>query len=210
MTAIPALRSRPAVAAPAASALFGLVLGAATYLLHGVSPVFERATNSSSSWIVWTALAGALVPRVRTAAACGALMMIMTCAGYYATSSLNGTFGSGGIPTALVWAAAGTVGGPLVGAAGWAVRRETGIRRHLGVALIGAVVAGEGLYLGLELDYWGEAAAFLGLGAVLTAALTWYRARETGPRPWLPVPLMPAVAAAYFGLEAGVLNALLG
>ncbi|MEU6343591.1 hypothetical protein ABZ883_21925 [Streptomyces sp. NPDC046977] len=52
VTATPALRSRPAVAAPAASALFGLVLGGATYLLHGVSPVFERATNSSSSWIV--------------------------------------------------------------------------------------------------------------------------------------------------------------
>ncbi|MFJ5215545.1 DUF6518 family protein [Streptomyces sp. NPDC088354] len=210
MTALTALRSRPALAAPPMCALFGLALGAATYLLHGVSPVFERATNSSSSWIVWTALAGALIGRVRTAAACGALMMITTCVGYYVTSSLSGTFGTGGIPTALVWAAAGVVGGPLVGAAGWAVRREKGMRRHLGVALIGAVVAGEGLYLGLELRYWGEAAAFLGLGTVLTAALTRYRARETGPRPWLPLMLMPVAAAAYFGLEAGVLNALLG
>lgn len=210
MTVPLALRSRPAVTGPLACVLFGLVLGAATYLLHGVSPVFERATNSSSSWIVWTALAGALVPRVRTAAACGALMMIATCLGYYATSSMNGTFGSGGIPTALVWAAAGVVGGPLLGAAGWAVRRETGPRRHLGAALTGAVVAGEGLYLGLELSYWGEAAAFLGLGAVLTVVLTWYRARETGPRPWLPLVLMPACAVAYYGLEAGVLNTLLG
>ncbi|MEU6343590.1 hypothetical protein ABZ883_21920 [Streptomyces sp. NPDC046977] len=116
-------------------------------------------------------------------------MMITTCAGYYATSSLNGTFGSGGIPTALVWAAAGTVGGR------WWARRAGPY---------------EGLYLGLELGYWGEAAAFLGLGAVLTAVLTWYRARQTGPHSWLPVPLMPAVAAAYFGLEAGVLDALPG
>jgi hypothetical protein len=79
----PALRSaaRSPLTAPAVSAAFGLLLGAATYLLHGLSPVFERATNSSSSWIVWAGLAGFLTPRPKAAAVCGAVMMLTTCAG---------------------------------------------------------------------------------------------------------------------------------
>jgi hypothetical protein len=109
-----------------------------------------------------------------------------------------------------VWCAVGVVCGPLVATAGWAVRHASGRRRHLGVALIGAVVTGEGLYLGVALRYWGEAAVFVALGCALTAVLTRYRARAAGPRAWLPLVLMPAMAALFLVLETAVLGALLG
>ncbi|MFZ4291614.1 hypothetical protein ACOZE1_09080 [Streptomyces cellulosae] len=48
-------RDTPAVALAAVTA-FGLLLGWATYTLHGTTPLLERATNSVSTWIVWTAL----------------------------------------------------------------------------------------------------------------------------------------------------------
>ncbi|WP_440102115.1 hypothetical protein [Streptosporangium sp. H16] len=43
------------------TAAFGLLLGWAAYGLHGTTPLLERATNSVSTWIIWTAAAGALI-----------------------------------------------------------------------------------------------------------------------------------------------------
>lgn len=95
-----------------ATAVFGLLLGWATYGLHGLTPVLDRATNSTSTWIIWTAVAGALIRGRRLAVWSGALMMLATCCGYYTASALGGTFGSGGLGTAAVWSLAGLAGGP--------------------------------------------------------------------------------------------------
>ncbi|SEC25062.1 hypothetical protein SAMN05216489_00260 [Streptomyces sp. 3213] len=109
-----------------ATAAFGLLLGWATYGLHGTSPLVERATNSVSTWIIWTAAAGALIRARQLAVRGGAVMMLATCGGYYAASTLGGTFGAGGLGTAAVWSVAGLAGGPLLGWAGWTLRRGRG------------------------------------------------------------------------------------
>ncbi|MFI9251113.1 DUF6518 family protein [Streptomyces sp. NPDC053069] len=197
------------VAALTATAAFGLLLGWATYALHGTTPLVERATNSASTWIIWTAAAGALIRTRPLAAWGGALMMLATCGAYYAASALGGTFGAGGLETAAVWSVAGLVGGSLLGWAGWTVRRGRGDVRAVAGAVIAMVVMGEGLWLGLGLHYWGDAVVFLAVGALLTTLLTVYLARTGASRSWLCAVLTPVCGFGYYLAEQGILNRLL-
>ncbi|MGQ4714386.1 DUF6518 family protein [Streptomyces anulatus] len=193
-----------------ATAVFGLLLGWATYGLHGLTPVLDRATNSTSTWIIWTAVAGALIRDRRIAVWSGALMMLATCCGYYTASALGGTFGSGGLGTAAVWSVAGLTGGPLLGWAGWTVRRARGDLRAVAGAVIAMVVLGEGLWMGLGLRYWGEAAVFLTVGALLATLLTVYLARTGARRYWLCAMLAPLGGLVFYLAEKGILNGLIG
>ncbi|MEW1871199.1 DUF6518 family protein [Streptomyces caelestis] len=202
-------RDTPAAVLPAAVA-FGLLLGWATYTLHGTTPLLERATNSVSAWIVWTAAAGALIRTRRLAVGSGALMMLATCAGYYTTAALGDAFGAGGLGTAAVWSVAGLAGGPLLGWAGWTVRHGQGDARASAGAAIAMVVLGEGLWLGLTLHYWREAAVFLAVGALLTAFLTVFLARAGVRRSWLCAVLAPLFALAFYLAELFVLDRLIG
>ncbi|MET8709218.1 DUF6518 family protein [Streptomyces californicus] len=198
------------VAVLTATALFGLLLGWATYGLHGLTPVLDRATNSTSTWIIWTAAAGALFRSRWLAVWGGALMMLATCCGYYAASALGGTFGSGGLGTAAVWAVAGMAGGPLLGWAGWTVRRGRGDLRAVAGAVVAMVVLGEGLWMGLALHYWGEATVFLVVGALLAALLTVYLARTGARRSWLCAVLAPVGALVFYLAERTILHSLIG
>ncbi|MEV2261638.1 DUF6518 family protein [Streptomyces anulatus] len=193
-----------------ATAVFGLLLGWATYGLHGLTPVLDRATNSTSTWIIWTAVAGALIRGRRLAVWSGALMMLATCCGYYTASALGGTFGSGGLGTAAVWSLAGLAGGPLLGWAGWTVRRARGDLRAVAGAVIAMVVLGEGLWMGLGLRYWGEAAVFLTVGALLATLLTVYLARTGARRYWLCAMLAPVGGLVFYLAEKSILNGLIG
>ncbi|MFJ2224470.1 DUF6518 family protein [Streptomyces anulatus] len=193
-----------------ATAVFGLLLGWATYGLHGLTPVLDRATNSTSTWIIWTAVAGALIRDRRLAVWSGALMMLTTCCGYYTASALGGTFGSGGLGTAAVWSVAGLTGGPLLGWAGWTVRRARGDLRAVAGAVIAMVVLGEGLWMGLGLRYWGEAAVFLTVGALLAVLLTVYLARTGARRYWLCAMLAPVGGLVFYLAEKSILNGLIG
>jgi hypothetical protein len=193
-----------------ATAAFGLLLGGATYGLHGTTPLLERATNSVSTWIIWTAVAGALIRARPLAVWGGALMMVGTCVGYYAASALGNTFGAGGLGTAAVWSVAGLAGGPLLGWAGWTVRRGRGAVRAVAGAAIAMVVLGEGLWLGLALHYWGEATVFLAVGALLTTLLTVYLARAGVQRYWLCAVLAPVAGLAFYLAERGILDGLVG
>lgn len=203
-------RDSPLLALSAVTA-FGLLLGWATFTLHGTTPLLERATNSVSTWIIWTAAAGAVHRTARLAAWSGGLMMLATCAGYYLTAGVGDTAG-----TAAVWSVAGLAGGPLLGWAGWTVRHGRGTARATAGAAIAMVVLGEGLWLGLTLRYWGEAAVYLAVGALLTAALTVFLARARRAsllavrRPRAPVrrSLLPGRTSRpgppdRLGLEAG-------
>ncbi|MGY4921293.1 DUF6518 family protein [Streptomyces sp. 900105755] len=208
-SAIAFRRDAPVTVLTAATA-FGLLLGWATYGLHGTTPLLDRATNSTSTWIIWTAAAGALIRNRQLAIWGGALMMLATCGGYYTASTLGGTFGSGGLGTAAVWSMAGLAGGPLLGWAGWTVRRGQGDIRAVAGAVIPMVVLGEGLWFGLALHYWDDAAVFLAVGALLTAFPTAYLARARVRRYWLCAVLAPVGAVVFHLAEKGILNGLLG
>ncbi|KAB1976638.1 DUF6518 family protein [Streptomyces triticiradicis] len=210
MAPLTAFRRDTPVTVLTAAAAFGLLLGWATYGLHGSTPLLDRATNSSSTWIIWTAAAGALIRDRQLAVWGGALMMLATCCGYYAASALGGTFGSGGLETAAVWSVAGLIGGPLLGWAGWTVRRARGDARAVAGAVITTVVLGEGLWLGLGLHYWGEAVVFLTVGVLLTALVTVYLARTGARRYWLCPMLAPVGGLVFYLAEKTVLNGLLG
>ncbi|MER6026252.1 DUF6518 family protein [Streptomyces sp. NPDC001851] len=210
MAPVTASRRDTPVTVLTATAAFGVLLGWATYALHGTTPLLERATNSSSTWIIWTAAAGALIRARSLAVWGGALMMLATCGGYYAASALGGTFGSGGLGTAVVWSVAGLVGGPLLGWAGWTVRRGRGDLRAVAGAVITMVVLGEGLWLGLGLHYWGEAVVYLTVGVLLTGLLTVYLVRTGVHRYWLCPVLALVGGLAFYLAEKGILNGLLG
>lgn len=204
----------PAVARPSrlptlASTAFGLALGAATFLLHGHVAVLDALTNSTSTWIIWAAVAGALIPDLGQAAMSGALMMIATCTAYYAVAATQGWFGLAAIPTAAVWFVTGAIGGPILAWSGWSARRAQGFQRNLAVAAIGMAVTGEGLWLAVVLNYWKPAIAFLTAGVLITAALTIYRYREAGSRPWQPLIYMPVLAGLYLAAEYFVLDRVL-
>lgn len=209
MSTTVATQTRPPIQAALACIVFGLALGAATLALHGINATLAAATNSTSTWIVWAAIAGALIPRRGLAMTCGAIMMIATCAGYYALALAQGLVDTGAIPTAAIWALTGAIGGPILAWSGWSTRRATGFPRHLGVAVIGMAVAGEGLWLGVVLHYWPTATVFLTAGVIITIALTTYRHNQAGRHPWQPLILMPVLAAAYLAAEYFVLNGLL-
>jgi hypothetical protein len=72
------------------------------------------------------------------------------------------------------------------------------------------VVLGEGLWLGLTLRYRGEAAVYLAVGALLTAALTVFLARAGVRRFWLCAVLAPLFAGAFYLAELLVLDRLIG
>jgi hypothetical protein len=192
-----------------ASTAFGLALGAATFLLHGHYPLIDVLTNSTSTWIIWAAIAGALIPDRGQAAMSGALMLVATCAAYYAVAASQGLFGLGAIPTAAVWFVTGAIGGPILAWAGWSARRAEGFHRNLAVAVIGMAVTGEGLWLAVVLNYRTPAIAFLTAGVIITIALTSYRYRSAGRHPWQPLIYMPLLAGVYLAAEYFVLDRLL-
>lgn len=191
------------------SIAFGLALGAATLQLHGRNAVLDAATNSTSTWIIWAAIAGALIPRRSLATMCGAVMMVATCTGYYALAAARHLFDLGAIPTAAVWFIAGAIGGPILAWAGWSTRYATGLARHLGVAIIGMAITGEGLWLAVVLHYRATATAFVAAGVLATVILTIYRYPNVGRHPWQPLIYLPILSAAYLGAEYLVLDRLL-
>lgn len=72
------------------------------------------------------------------------------------------------------------------------------------------VTLGEALWLGMALHYWGEAAVFMAVGALLTALLTIYLARAGVQRYWLCAVLAPVGGLAFYLAEKGILDGLLG
>lgn len=82
---------------------------------------WSALANSASPWVMFAFAAGLFVPgRWPTAALAGLLTQVGLVLGYYATTELRGF--AAGIAAIVIWVAAGTVAGPVYGAAGAQLR----------------------------------------------------------------------------------------
>jgi hypothetical protein len=127
-------------------AVVGLVLGVLTLILQGVLPGdWSPLANSGGVWLLGTAAVGTLAPSFRWAATTGVVTLLATLAGYYITAIVwHGTPES--TSAMAVWAVAALIGGPVYGAAGFAIRRRHGALRVVGVALLSGFLVSEAVY----------------------------------------------------------------
>lgn len=192
-----AARGLPAPAVLAAAVGAGLAVGALTSfgqtLLGG--SWFQGLANAVSPWLAASFLVGALARRGWVAAVAGLLACAAEVAGYYLVADLRG-FGVGAASVA-VWAVSGVVGGPVFGWAGRLWRTAEGRWRGLGPALFAACWLAEAVVTyAVVLRYWGDAAVFAGVAAVLVVLLGRVGGQTRAVLRWLPAAAL--VGAAGF------------
>jgi hypothetical protein len=149
----------------------GLTVGCLTSLgqkhLNGILNPF---VNSASAWLVAPFVIGACMASVRGAAAAGLVVCVLQLAGYELTSELRGFPAAQSLT--VFWGACALVGGPVFGAGGWLWRVGRPELRGLGPAVLGGAFLAEGSWLYLhELHYYGSAALWIGIGAVVALAM---------------------------------------
>jgi hypothetical protein len=143
-------RSSPSVDHPglvvglAAAVAVGVGVGALTS--YGQSWLSDATTSLANSAGPWS-LAAFLVARYnrRLAPAVAAAMITLACCelGYALTTELRGD--ANAESTVVFWLTAAVLAGPPLGVAGaWST--QNGLRRGVGLAVLGGVLLGEGLY----------------------------------------------------------------
>jgi Family of unknown function (DUF6518) len=158
--------------------------------------------NSGGSWVLAAFLIALPAARVRQATAWGGLSMVGLVVGYYLTAAQRGVPVA---PSAVeFWVVAALVIGPVVGlTAGW-VRRGSPLRVAAAAGVVGGLLVGEALYGLRYIDPWTSTKywvlqALVGLG--LMVGLLAGRAR----RVWAaPVTLLTAVAVGAATIAAYV------
>ncbi|MDT0329843.1 DUF6518 family protein [Nocardiopsis lambiniae] len=126
----------------------GLIIGIATILAQGLLPdAVAWPANSGAVWAAAAFVAGAVGAAARPweCAVAGLLTQWGAVIGYYGGTSLM-WLGAQDLWAPLVWMAAGAVSGPLFGLAGAVWRKRDGWWRAGAIALLGAVLAAEGVF----------------------------------------------------------------
>uniref|UniRef100_UPI001E30791F DUF6518 family protein n=1 Tax=Cellulomonas hominis TaxID=156981 RepID=UPI001E30791F len=175
----------------------GLVVGALTSLGQTLlgGTWFAGLANAVSPWLVASFLVGALARRGWVAALAGLVACAAEVAGYYLVADLRGF--AVGASSVAVWVVAGVVGGPVFGWAGRLWRTGTGRWRGLDPALlVGCWLAEAVVTYAVALRYWGDAAVFTAVAALLVPALGRVGAQTRDLLRWLPA--AAAVGAAGF------------
>ena len=164
-------RHRPRATATLLAVVVGVAVGALTFVGQRFMPgQWNTLVNSGAIWLVPVFFVGSRMPSLPWAAAAGATTLLATLAGYYVPSALGGT------PQSLfyvaLWVAMALVAGPLFGAAGRAWRSDRRRLRVIGVALLGGVLAAEGLYLVIVLGYLWSGWSMVVTAVVAVVALS--------------------------------------
>ncbi|WP_207456134.1 DUF6518 family protein [Herbiconiux sp. SYSU D00978] len=137
---------RSALIATAVALFGGVAVGAATPLLQGALPAAVNSFANSAGG--WTALAFLLVwagrARPLLAAPLGAVAFVAMVESYGAVSASLGAFYSA--PFTDLFTFVGMAAGPVLGVAASAARWAPVPLRPLGVAVLSAVLVGEGVY----------------------------------------------------------------
>jgi Family of unknown function (DUF6518) len=137
-------RGLPAVPGLAVAVAVGLLVGALTAYAQGwLGDSTNSLANSAGPWSV-AAFLVARSNRWLVTSIVAAMLTLASCElGYAIATDVRG--GSNSTSTVVFWLIAAMLAGPPLGIAGaWSTRR--GMRRGIGVAVIGGVLIGEGVY----------------------------------------------------------------
>lgn len=187
--------------------LAGLALGVLTNVLQGLLPnAVQQAANSGAVWVCCAFAVGALASGRVMAAVAGALSQTGAVVGYYAYAEWGPhREGAGSLAAPLAWLLLGLAAGPLFGTAGRWWRRGGRRARVAGPALLGGVFLMEGSYYAMTLHYYGQAVAFLTVGAALALLLGRRRAERFAALGCAVAVTVPFLAALYaFGALSGL------
>ncbi len=169
----------------------GLAVGAITSIGQGhLNGTLNPLVNSACAWLVAPFFVGSRMRSDRGAAAAGLAVCLLQLVGYSLTAELRGFSAGGSI--VVFWSACAIVGGPIFGAAGRMWRTRTGPLHGLGAAVLPAAFLAEGLWVYVhELHYYGAAALWIAIGALLSILLP----DSTREARWLAVTLTSGIAA---------------
>jgi len=125
----------------------GLVIGALTAVGQSVlSGDLFQLTNSGAIWVVITFVMGRYASSRTTAIVAGTLALAGEMLGYYVTVWLISPYVSP-LWRILAWCAVAVIAGPLLAWGGYVSSHMSGRVRLVGLAMLGAIFIGEGLYL---------------------------------------------------------------
>ena len=164
-------RHRPWATATLLAVLVGVAVGALTFVGQRFLPgQWNTLVNSGAIWLVPVFFVGSRMRSLPWAAAAGVATLLATLAGYYVPYTLAGT------PKSLfyvaLWVGVALIAGPLFGMAGCAWRSDRRMHRVVGVAMLGGVLATEGLYLVIVLGYLWSGWSMVVAGVVADVVLS--------------------------------------
>jgi hypothetical protein len=165
--------------------VLGLVVGAVTSILQKYLDLpWHSLVNSASPWLMAAFAVGSMQRRPREGAGAGLVVTVLELVGYYVTAHVRGYPVSHSI--LVFWVVCAVIGGPILGIAGWAWRRDTTGRGAVGAAVLPAAFIGEGLVsYGWYLGYTSSAALFVAIGIVCVAVLGARPRRYASMARWL-------------------------
>lgn len=125
----------------------GLVIGVLTAVGQSVlSGGLFQLTNSGAMWVIVTFVMGRYAASRTTALVAGTLALFGELLGYYVTVWLISPYVSP-LWRILAWCAVGVIAGPLLAWGGYVSSHMSGRVRLVGLAMLGAIFIGEGVYL---------------------------------------------------------------
>jgi Family of unknown function (DUF6518) len=125
----------------------GLVIGALTAVGQSVlSGDLFQLTNSGAIWVIITFVMGRYASTRTIAIVAGTLALFGEFLGYYVTVWLITPYMSP-LWRILAWCAVAVIAGPLLAWGGYVSSHSSGRLRRVGLAMLGAIFIGEGVYL---------------------------------------------------------------
>lgn len=157
-----------------AAALLAVLVGVATGVLTLIGQRYlpgqwNTLANSGAIWLLPVFFVGSRTPSLPQAASTGAATLLATMGGYYVASTLAGT--AHALFFVILWLGVALVAGPLFGFAGCAWKGDRRVLRVIGVAMLGGVLAAEGLYLIVVLGYLWSGGSMVATGVITAVAL---------------------------------------
>jgi len=151
----------------------GLAIGALTAVGQSVlSGDLFQLTNSGAIWVIITFVMGRYASSRTPAIVAGTLALAGEFLGYYVTVWLISPYVSP-LWRILAWCAVAVIAGPLLAWGGYVSSHMTGRVRLVGLAMLGAIFIGEGLYLIAWYTTPLIPILWLAMGVAITALLTW-------------------------------------